>query len=159
MGLQDAVEFVKFRNTMAIVVVVAGIVILFFFPQTYLPLATGLSILWGEMALGIAASITAHLLTLRAVAMKGVEIEQNPYTKRMLQRENFHMLWGFYALMVAAGVFLTMTSINQGGVWMGVLVLLLAFPVLTLYDVLNDVVWLRRFENENQSPESVSFKQ
>ncbi len=143
-------DFVKFRNATAIAVTAAGVVILLYFPRIYLPLFSGFTILWGELALGLAASITARRLTVKAVAMKGVEIEQNPFTKRMFQRGSFSMLWGFYALMVAAGAFLAVTSVWEGGVWLGVLVLLLAFPILTLYDVLNDIIWLRRFSSEDR---------
>jgi hypothetical protein len=60
------VDYIKFRNASAVGVVVIAVLILLLFQGTYLPVVSGLTILWGELMLGLAANRVSHKLTKEA---------------------------------------------------------------------------------------------
>lgn len=128
-------------------VAVAAIVDLDLFLNSYVPLLPGLAILWTEIGLGIIASMVAHYLTKRAVAMKGVGIEQNAVMRQMLVTGDFRLLWTVYGGMLLLGLVMTVLSVHFGGVMLSVLVLLFAFPLPMTLDAMNDVYWMRKFQS------------
>ena len=145
-------EYIKFMNASMIGVIAVALLILVLFQGTYIPLVPGLLILWAELGLGFAANRTAHYLTKEAMELKGsTEIEQNPIAKRMYQTGNFDLLRKVYAILAILGAGLTMMSIRQESVWLGLLVLLVIFPIFMIYDMLNDAVWIRRFRQEERT--------
>ena len=69
----------------------------------------------------------------------------------MFQTGNFDLLRKVYAILAILGAGLTMMSIRQESVWLGLLVLLVIFPIFMIYDMLNDAVWIRRFRQEERA--------
>ena len=141
-------NYILFRNVAAVAVVLLGVALFLFFPVLYVQLVPGLVFLWGEIAVGFAANRAAHALTKRGIALKGIEGEQNPIAKRMFATGNFTKLYLAYGLVFASGVVLTALSIYVGAVWLGMLVIMLFFPVVLIYDMLNDYYWVKRYERE-----------
>ncbi len=150
------VNYVLFRNAAAVAVVLLGVALFLFFPALYVQLALGLTFLWGEIAIGFAANRAAHALTKMGIALKGIEGEQNPTARKMFATGNFTKLYLTYGLILASGVVLTALSIYVGAVWLGMLVIMLFFPVVLVYDMLNDYYWVRRYEREARAKESSS---
>lgn len=141
-------NYALFRNVAAVAVVSSGVALFLFFPAWYVQLVPGLASLWGEIAVGFAANRAAHALTKRGIALKGIEGEQNPTAKRMFATGNFTKLYLTYGLIFASGVALTALSVYVGAVWLGMLVIMLFFPIVLVYDMLNDYYWVRRYERE-----------
>lgn len=125
---------------------ICGLVVFILLPEWFVSLVPGLAILWGEFAVGIAANRVAYRLTKEAIAIKGIGIEQNPLARSMFSRGDFTLLLEVYALMVVVNLFLTIASVLEGAVWVGLLILLLSFPLALIYDMLHDYVWLSRFK-------------
>jgi hypothetical protein len=77
------VNYFLYRNVTATVVVLLGAIVLVLFPARHLQLVPGLLLLWGELVLALGADRVAHSLTKRAIALKGIQAEQNPGARKM----------------------------------------------------------------------------
>jgi len=138
-------DFARFMFLTIVGTGIGGVAVFIILPTWFVSLVPGLVVLWGEFAVGIAANRIAHQLTKEAIALKGIDIEQNPLTRTMFRRGDFGLLLKIYGLMVVVNLFLTLVSILEGAVWVGLLILLLSFPLALTYDMLHDYFWLSRF--------------
>lgn len=122
---------------------------LIFFLNSYVTLLPGVIIIWGEIVVGLLANRVAYRLTRRAVALKGLAIEQNSIMRGMLASGNFRLIWAVYSVMVILGAALTWMSFRIGAVQVPELILLPAFTVPLIVDAMNDLYWIRRFDKES----------
>ena len=139
-------NFVQFMSLIMVGTAALGGVVFALLPSWFVGLVPGLIVLWGELAVGIAANRVAYRLTKEAIAIEGVGIEQNPLARSMFRNGNFAPLLRVYALMVVVNLFLTIVSSLEGAVWVGLLILLLSFPLALIYDMLHDYIWLSRIK-------------
>jgi hypothetical protein len=143
------VNYQVFRYGSAVLVVLLAVGIVLFFPNLYVKLVPGLVILWGEIVVGFAANRVALRLTKRGIALMGIEGEQNRTVRQMLQTGSFTRLYLLYGLLFLTYFLLSVVSIRIGAVLLGMLVLMLLFPIFLIYDMLNDYYEVRRIEGEN----------
>jgi hypothetical protein len=74
----------------------------------------------------------------------------------MLATGNFTKLYLTYGLVFVSADILTALSIYVGALWLGTLVIMLFFPMVLVYDMLNDYYWVRRYEREARAKVSSS---
>jgi hypothetical protein len=123
-------KYSTFQAVNIAVVVLVSAAILLLFPFLYVQLVPGLVVLWGEIAVGI---------------MRG-----------MLATGNFTKLYLVCVTMLAMGLVITALSFRLGTMLLGTLVLMVAFPMILIVDMLNDYIVVTRLERAAESAKASS---
>lgn len=154
--VESFVNYPNFRRLSIVTTFAVALLGILLLRDVFLPVATGLILVWVEIGLTIASNVGALLLTRRAVSMKGIDIEENPGVRKMFRARKFTRIYLGYALMLLIGASLTLLTLLLGVITIAVPIVLLVVVVWFWLDLVNDVIYMGRIEKEEKASRSRS---
>lgn len=132
------VDYSTFRRLSIVTVFGLAVIMIAFFRTVLFPILQGLVILWIGIGLALASNIGAFVLTKRAVAMQGVEVEGNPDAKEMFAKRKFTPLYASFVFIIGVGVLLSAISLITGILPVSLLIVVMGVAIWFWLDLLND---------------------
>lgn len=136
------------RLSIATVPGLAAVMIVFF--RDYLfPVMLGIELLWIGIVIALVSNVGAIVLTKRAIAIGGMQVERNPAAREMFARGNLTPYYRSVSLITGIGVVLTVISALTDILPFGLLIVVYAVALWFWLDLVNDAYQMYSYKKRH----------
>ena len=142
-------EYKTFHRLSIVTVLGLAAVMIVFFRDFLFAVMLGIELLWIGIIIALVSKFGAIILTKRAIAIGGIQVERNPAAREMFARGNLTPYYRSVSLIAGIGVVLTVISAVTDILPFGLLIVVYAVALWFWLDLANDAYQMYSYKKRH----------